>query len=199
MFILCSIGLCTPAGFAYVAVRTQRRSWRAAALFYSLLGAIAVVLFLLFHDEQEVFVPRVAELAIVLTLWIGGSIHALIINPTWLVDRRRLAVGIPIRGVSIGVEGESVKLGTPILSGALQSDLPDINTITVADLAAMPGVSGELASAIVVERDSHGRYESGFDVARRIPMSRGVPEALLARVAVYVQSPAGRAVRDIDR
>lgn len=97
------LGLLTWAGFLYIGGRAKRAAWRRAAALYG-LGAI-VVLVLMATTPQEVVdgESRSVEgawqstvgIILVLAMWAGGSVHALLANQEWLAW---LVVNRPVVG-----------------------------------------------------------------------------------------------------
>jgi len=86
--LLCC-GVLTWASFLYVGVRAKQRAWLYAAAVY---GAVSVAYFVLVD-----MAPKAADgstsssgwqstagTILFLAVWLGGSVHALIINPQWL-------------------------------------------------------------------------------------------------------------------
>jgi hypothetical protein len=81
-----SVGILTWAAFLYVGVRARRPAWWIAGLVYA--AALALVLVL---DETSARRPGEPTSgwggALLLAIWVAGSLHALIINKDWLRSR----------------------------------------------------------------------------------------------------------------
>jgi hypothetical protein len=76
---LCGFGLTTWAGFLYIGVRSGRRAWRIAAGLY---GVAAVALAYLAATRSDL--PVLVEWLLLLALWAGGSVHAVVAHRRWL-------------------------------------------------------------------------------------------------------------------
>jgi hypothetical protein len=82
-------GLLTWASFLYIGVRAKRRSWLAAAALY---GAVFVVYLVVVGTAPEGADGspdmsgwlRTTATSCLLAVWIGGIVHALIVNRQWL-------------------------------------------------------------------------------------------------------------------
>jgi len=74
------------ASFLYIGIRARRREWLLAAAGYA--GAIVVVIIAMsFTDDGLTESTTGAERAVslvILAIWVGGSIHALATNRSWL-------------------------------------------------------------------------------------------------------------------
>jgi hypothetical protein len=81
-----SVGILTWAAFLYVGVRARRPAWWIAGIVYA--AALALVLVL---DETSARRPGEPTSgwggALLLAIWVAGSLHALIINKDWLRSR----------------------------------------------------------------------------------------------------------------
>lgn len=76
---LCGFGLTTWAGFLYIGVRSGRRAWQVAAGLYAV---VAVALAYLAVTRSDL--PVLVEWLLLLVLWAGGSVHAVIAHRRWL-------------------------------------------------------------------------------------------------------------------
>lgn len=84
-----SVGLLTWAAFLYVGVRARRPAWWIAGIVYAAALAVVTVL-----DETSARHPGEPTSgwggALLLAIWVAGSLHAIFINREWL--RRRNAI-----------------------------------------------------------------------------------------------------------
>jgi DNA uptake protein ComE-like DNA-binding protein len=82
---LCA-GIFVWASFLYIGIRARRREWLLAAAGYA--GAIVVVIIAMsFTDDGLTESTTGAERAVslvILAIWVGGSIHAVATNRSWL-------------------------------------------------------------------------------------------------------------------
>jgi hypothetical protein len=91
---LLGFGLFAWAGFLYIGVRAQRRTWKVAAGFYGLGAGVAAGLLATAPAAAEPTVgetdpagaARQATVAglLLLAMWVGGAVHALLANREWL-------------------------------------------------------------------------------------------------------------------
>jgi hypothetical protein len=85
-FPLLSIGFLTWVGFLYVGFRAQRLSWWLSGFGY--LGAMVTLLVI--SDAPDTSWWATLFTVMFFGIWFGGSLHALIINRRWLIDRAQM-------------------------------------------------------------------------------------------------------------
>lgn len=86
---LCGFGLTTWAGFLYIGVRSGRRAWQIAAGLYA-VAAVALAYLAVTRSD----LPVLVEWLLLLALWAGGSIHAVVADrrwQAWLASRASVA------------------------------------------------------------------------------------------------------------
>ena len=85
---LACCGLLTWTSFLYIGVKAKRPSWLAAAGFYGVVFILYVVLVQTAPEAADGSTSssgwQTAGTICFLAVWIGGIVHALIINPQWL-------------------------------------------------------------------------------------------------------------------
>jgi competence protein ComEA len=97
-----------------------------------------------------------------------------------VTDGQQVAVGVP------GAAGAAPGTATPApagAGGAAPGTPLDLNSATVADLDALPGVGPVLAQRIVDHRTQHGRFTS-VDQLDDVP---GIGPAIFAQLAPMVR------------
>jgi competence protein ComEA len=97
-----------------------------------------------------------------------------------VTDGQQVAVGVP--GAAVGTAG-SAPGGAAAPGGGASGAPVDLNSATVADLDALPGVGPVLAQRIVDHRTGHGRFRS-VDQLDDVP---GIGPAVFARLAPLVR------------
>jgi DNA uptake protein ComE-like DNA-binding protein len=85
-----------------------------------------------------------------------------------------LAAGDPAKAVGLGV-------GRPDLPGSRHGHLVDINHAPVDTIAALPGVSDDLAAEIVVLREELGGFDSVEDLGALMVLHPRIVEAMRTR------------------
>jgi hypothetical protein len=92
---LMSLGLFTWIGFAYIAGMARRRTWTVYAALYGVGFLVTLILFALVVPPPNETRPGETDTAsglvgiYLLTLWVGGSAHAAVVNRSWLRWRAR--------------------------------------------------------------------------------------------------------------
>jgi serine/threonine protein kinase len=82
-------GLLTWAGFAYVGLVAKRRQWLVTSVVYGILAVVWLVLVVATPvDAQGNYIEGTWQdqvaVGLLLTLWVGGIVHSLVVNFTWL-------------------------------------------------------------------------------------------------------------------
>jgi hypothetical protein len=83
---LLSIGFLTWVGFLYVGIRAQRRSWWLSGLGY--LGVMITLVVISGAPDTSWWTTLFT--VVFFGLWFGGSVHALVINRSWLIARAQM-------------------------------------------------------------------------------------------------------------
>ncbi|HKY16543.1 MAG TPA: hypothetical protein VJM33_16570 [Microthrixaceae bacterium] len=86
---LACCGLLTWTSFLYIGVKAKRPSWLAAAAFYGVVFVLYAVLVGTAPEAADGSPnmsawPRTAGTICFFVVWLGGIVHALIVNPQWL-------------------------------------------------------------------------------------------------------------------
>ena len=84
---LFGVGLWTWLSFLYIGVRARRRNWLLIAVAYFALVAVEFILAGLAHSQWATLLAG----SWLFALWVGGAVHALLVNRSWLrwrSDRR---------------------------------------------------------------------------------------------------------------
>jgi hypothetical protein len=86
---LIGLGFLTWTSFLYIGIRARRRSWIICGIAYLIGIIIAIVLFAIdpgTNDSDPATSGPAGNVgtALVLVIWLGGTLHALIINRTRL-------------------------------------------------------------------------------------------------------------------
>jgi hypothetical protein len=110
-----SLGLLTWAAFLYAGTAARRRAWQlvAGGYFVALMVGLGSILV----AELEEFGVRdvIAIVLWIITCWIGGTIHAILIRPEYL---RTLAASRPwYQDASVGDQSRPIGLQPPAVSG----------------------------------------------------------------------------------
>lgn len=165
-----ALGLFTWVSFYYAGVRARRRDWIAAGAGYSVFSALAFFAL----SRPEVDSDETANTLLggaVAVAWIGGVIHALVINPAFLrilaggstpplrrarqVDRTGLGVGDPAADYLAKRPAEPQSAAR----------LVEANTARPRTLARLPGVGDERARRWVAERERRGGFRDLDELA----------------------------------
>lgn len=82
-------GLTTWIGFLYIGLRTERRAWLLASGVYAAAALLIIVLALASPEGPDGHVDNsawqsIAGMTLMMTAWIGGCIHAVVANVSWV-------------------------------------------------------------------------------------------------------------------
>jgi Helix-hairpin-helix motif len=184
--IVLSAGFLTWASFAYLGLRTRRRSWQAWAVVY--LGLVVISTYLLNAYDQDSWGVAVGTVGL-LGCWAGGFVHGLAVrgevldllsldeDPRLLGARRRLltrrAAGevaqrnpVLAREAGIGQDAESF------------GGLVDVNGASAEEFAQLPGFSVELGRRVIEVRAKIDGFDNVDDFANMIDL----PPRLVDRI-----------------
>ncbi|MEU3452941.1 helix-hairpin-helix domain-containing protein [Micromonospora sp. NPDC006766] len=166
-------------GFIYVGIRARRPAWWISGIGYALLGWAA---FAIVGSIEEKSVLSQVAVAATLLIWIGGVVHALLINSAWLrwQANHRPWYQQPAGWSATGYPSEPIAPPPaapweappappavpwdappplPLASPPAQSTV-DVNTATAAQLAALPGFDSARVHRVLAERDSRRGFGS---------------------------------------
>ena len=181
--------------YLYLGVRTGRRKWYALS---GIAGVVYVVGFALAASgpTNSSTVTTDVGATLVLTVWIGGLVHAAIIwalkldtpsDPELADERererqrafgRRMLATDPATARRLGI-------GRPDLPGSNDCHLMDFNHVPEECLAGVGGISPEMAGLIVATRQHVGPFSSINDMGLVLDLP---PQAVdhLQAVAVFL-------------
>ncbi|WP_204294413.1 ComEA family DNA-binding protein [Actinoplanes campanulatus] len=173
-----SCGCLSGAGFLYVGIRARRLNWSIAGVVYSLLSISAGIWGSSVPPEA-----LASYLAFILALivWLASIVHALVINNQWLRWRAGYQPWYAQQPAAPWAGAPAPAPLPPEVQGLVPPpqqyygaqppadaappptppDVPlDVNSATVEQLAALPGVGPERAAHAVSARDSRGGFVS---------------------------------------
>lgn len=177
---LCA-GIFVWASFLYIGIRARRREWLLAAAGYA--GAIVVVFIAMsLTDDGVKESTSGAERAVslvVLAIWVGGSIHAVATNRSWLkwsahakeplpwyaegsatspTSSRADPLGDALAGRTVS-PAPPVRVAAPTASTASPSITPvDLNSVTAQQLEQQFGLTASESALITATRTRLGRF-----------------------------------------
>jgi hypothetical protein len=181
---LCA-GIFVWASFLYIGIRARRREWLLAAAGYA--GAIVVVFIAMsFTDDGVKESTSGAERAVslvILAIWVGGSIHAVATNRSWLKWSAHAKEPLPwyaegsatsptisptisqpdplgdaLAGRTAGL-APPVRVATPTASTASPSMTSvDLNSVTAQQLEQQLGLTASESALITATRTRLGRF-----------------------------------------
>ncbi|TDD28415.1 helix-hairpin-helix domain-containing protein [Actinomadura sp. KC06] len=189
-----TLGYGTPISFLYAAIR--RGSWNlgATAAGYG-VGTAGVITLL--QMENPILIVLGTFVAVL--LWISGTAHAFAVRSSVFpreVPRNRLnehAIEVAMYRRSLRDEARTLAAEDPALARELRIGRPDVprtyddgglvdvNHVPPEVLAALPGMTPELAERVVRRREEHG----GFVSAEEMAVDADIPPDVLPEMADF--------------
>ena len=180
---LASLGLATPLVFVYPVVRRRTAAdWIALAAYVALAVTFVVMLDGPGHPVADALV-----LIAFLLLWLGGTVHALIVRARVFAPgagpSAALATAIQRKGLRAAAReaaqnpaiASELRIGRPDLRRRFDDGgLIDINHVPAAVLASIPGMTPELVERIVTAREHRGEFTSLEELPTRVPLPPGL-------------------------
>ncbi len=182
-------GLTTWAAFLYIGIRARRPQWLVWAGVYAATLAAYIALDTPAHPSGS---AKGLAAGLALLTWIGGGIHAAAVSSDAVrriqsrtdpvleaararIDRR--AEGRHLLATQPALAKE-IGLGRPDISGADDYGLVDVNHCSVAALARLPGMTGDLAGRTVEARTQAGGYSSVEDLGMLLDLPPGTVDQM---------------------
>jgi Helix-hairpin-helix motif len=186
-----TLGLLGRGSFVYAGVRARRRLWVAFGLAYLALAVLAFVFLGIDDNDDDRGLEDWAG-ALILLLWGGTFVHALVIRKDYLdrmdlledprLDRaedlereREHALHIVQSDPS---EARAIGIGRPDLPGTFHGGLVDVNHAAANALAGLPGFDAALAQRVVSIREEIDGFDSLDDLGHVL----GLPAVSIDRI-----------------
>ncbi|MFB4298165.1 ComEA family DNA-binding protein [Actinomadura sp. NTSP31] len=189
-----TLGFATPVTFLYAAAKRGSWNYGAAAAGYGL--GLAVVLAAL--DTGNVLLVALGTI-LLLTLWPAGTAHAFAVRRNvypreaprshhnenaveYAKYRRSLRADARAIAADDPALAHELRIGRPDVPRAYDDGgLVDVNHVPVEIVAALPGMTDELAERVVRHRDEHGTFVSVEEMA----VDCDLPPAITPQLAEY--------------